>query len=66
MYLERPEAVAAARGPPAQPELELETTSAQARDNEEEIPDAALYEFLQPAQVRSTDGINARTHRPIL
>ncbi len=53
MYLERPEAAAGVTGAPPQPELEFETT-AQAGDNddEEEVPDAALYEFLQPAQVR--------------
>ena len=65
MYLERPEVTVAARGASEQPELELEkavTTTAQAGDDEdgeeEEVPDAQLYDFLEPAQVRSADGIS--------
>lgn len=56
MYLDRPEAVAT-----AQPKPGLDTTTAQAGDNveeeEEKVPDSALYEFLQPAKARSTDEI---------
>ena len=62
MYLERPEVTAAVRGASEQPQLELETavtTTAHAGDDkevkkeEEEVPDAQLYGFLEPAQVSS-------------
>ena len=71
MYLERTEVTAAARGASDQPQLEMETTvttTAQAGDDEvkegeeEEVPDARLYYFLEPAQVRSQSRLHVAAH----
>lgn len=53
LFLERPEVEA--EGALGQREI---TTTQQAAQQAEQIPDAQMYEMLQPVQVRSADGID--------
>lgn len=61
LFLARPEAQQAAGEESLEQMGMRATTDRQTAQQEEQVPDAHLYKYLEPVQVRSTDGVDIGT-----